>query len=258
MPNECPDCKNPELKDVGAGTEKIEDIIADEFPSARIARMDLDTTHTRNAYERIISDFSAGKTNLLIGTQMVTKGLDFDNVRIVGILNADTMLNQPDFRAYEHSFAMMTQVAGRAGRKNKQGQVILQTSLPQLPVIKHIVNNDFEAFFSSLMKERKAFHYPPFTRLIYLFLKHKDENVVNSAAIEYAARLRQVFKDRVLGPDKPSIGRVKMLHIRKIVLKLEPSLSIQKTRQCIHETMNALLSDPYKKSVLIYFDVDPL
>jgi len=258
MPNECPDCKNPELKDVGAGTEKIEDIIADEFPSARIARMDLDTTHTRNAYERIISDFSAGKTNLLIGTQMVTKGLDFDNVRVVGILNADTMLNQPDFRAYEHSFSMMTQVAGRAGRKNKQGQVILQTSLPQLPVIKHIVNNDFDAFFSSLMKEREAFHYPPFTRLIYILLKHKDENIVNSAAIEYASRLRQVFKDRVLGPDKPSIGRVKMLHIRKIVLKLEPSLSIQKTRQCIHEITNALLSDPYKKSVLISFDVDPL
>ena len=268
MPNECPDCKNPELKDVGAGTEKVEDIIADEFPSARIARMDLDTTHTRNAYERIISDFSAGKTNLLIGTQMVTKGLDFDNVRVVGILNADTMLNQPDFRAYEHSFSMMTQVAGRAGRKNKRGQVILQTSLPQLPVIKHIVNNDFEAFFSSLMKEREAFHYPPFTRLafhyppftrlIYIFLKHKDENVVNSAAIEYASRLRQVFKERVLGPDKPSIGRVKMLHIRKIVLKLEPSLSIPKTRQCIRETTNALLSDPYKKSVLISFDVDPL
>lgn len=258
MPNECPDCGNHELKDIGAGTEKVEDIIADEFPYARIARMDLDTTRTKNAYERIISDFSAGKTNLLIGTQMVTKGLDFDNVSVVGILNADTMLNQPDFRAYEHSFNMMTQVAGRAGRKNHRGQVILQTSLPQLPVIRQIVNNDFEGFFSMLMKERQAFSYPPFTRLIYIFLKHRDENTVSSAATEYVSRLRVIFKNRVLGPDKPSISRINMLHIRKIILKLEPSMSIQKTRQCIREVTNALLSDPYKKSVIISFDVDPL
>ena len=258
MPNECPDCGNHELKDIGAGTEKVEDIIAEEFPYARIARMDLDTTRTKNAYERIISDFSAGKTNLLIGTQMVTKGLDFDNVSVVGILNADTMLNQPDFRAYEHSFNMMTQVAGRAGRKNHRGQVILQTSLPQLPVIQQIVNNDFEGFFSMLMKERQAFFYPPFTRLIYIFLKHRDENTVSSAATEYVSRLRVIFKNRVLGPDKPSISRINMLHIRKIILKLEPSMSIQKTRQCIREVTNALLSDPYKKSVIISFDVDPL
>ena len=258
MPNECPDCGNHELKDIGAGTEKVEDIIAEEFPYARIARMDLDTTRTKNAYERIISDFSAGKTNLLIGTQMVTKGLDFDNVSVVGILNADTMLNQPDFRAYEHSFNMMTQVAGRAGRKNRRGQVILQTSLPQLPVIRQIVNNDFEGFFSMLMKERQAFSYPPFTRLIYIFLKHRDENTVSSAATEYVSRLRTIFKNRVLGPDKPSISRINMLHIRKIILKLEPSMSIQKTRQCIREVTNALLSDPYKKSVIISFDVDPL
>lgn len=258
MPNECPDCGNHELKDIGAGTEKVEDIIADEFPYARIARMDLDTTRTKNAYERIITDFSAGKTNLLIGTQMVTKGLDFDNVSVVGILNADTMLNQPDFRAYEHSFNMMTQVAGRAGRKNHRGQVILQTSLPQLPVIRQIVNNDFEGFFSMLMKERQTFSYPPFTRLIYIYLKHRDENTVSSAATEYVSRLRVIFKNRVLGPDKPSVSRINMLHIRKIILKLEPSMSIQKTRQCIREVTNALLSDPYKKSVLISFDVDPL
>ena len=258
MPNECPDCGNRELKDIGAGTEKVEDIIAEEFPYARIARMDLDTTRTKNAYERIITDFSAGKTNLLIGTQMVTKGLDFDNVSVVGILNADTMLNQPDFRAYEHSFNMMTQVSGRAGRKNHRGQVILQTSLPQLPVIRQIVNNDFEGFFSMLMKERQTFSYPPFTRLIYIYLKHRDENTVSSAATEYVSRLRVIFKNRVLGPDKPSVSRINMLHIRKIILKLEPSMSIQKTRQCIREVTNALLSDPYKKSVLISFDVDPL
>ena len=258
MPNECPDCGNRELKDIGAGTEKVEDIIAEEFPYARIARMDLDTTRTKNAYERIITDFSAGKTNLLIGTQMVTKGLDFDNVSVVGILNADTMLNQPDFRAYEHSFNMMTQVSGRAGRKNHRGQVILQTSLPQLPVIRQIVNNDFEGFFSMLMKERQTFSYPPFTRLIHIYLKHRDENTVSSAATEYVSRLRVIFKNRVLGPDKPSVSRINMLHIRKIILKLEPSMSIQKTRQCIREVTNALLSDPYKKSVLISFDVDPL
>lgn len=258
MPNECPDCKNPDLRDRGAGTEKVEDIIAQEFPSARIARMDLDTTRTRNAYERIIAEFSAGKTNLLIGTQMVTKGLDFDNVSVVGILSADTMLNQPDFRAYEHAFQMMTQVAGRAGRKGRRGQVILQTAHPGLPVIKQIVRNDYEGFFRTLMQERQAFHYPPFTRLIYIYLKHKDDNTVNTAAIELGSRLRQSFADRVLGPDKPAVARIKALCIRKIMLKLEPQLSIAQTRQCIRQATDALLGDPRYKSLMVSYDVDPM
>ncbi|MBQ0075218.1 MAG: primosomal protein N' [Prevotella sp.] len=258
MPAACPDCKNTDLRDRGAGTEKIEDIIAETFPSARIARMDLDTTHTRNAYERIIAEFSAGKTNLLIGTQMVTKGLDFDNVSVVGILSADTMLNQPDFRAYEHAFMMMTQVAGRAGRKGRRGTVILQTTHPGLPVVKQIVSNDYKGFFRSLMEERQMFHYPPFTRLIDIYLKHKDDNTVNTAAIELGGRLRPFFGERLLGPDKPSVARVKALCIRKIVLKIEPQLSITQVRQSIRQAVAGLMQDQRYKSLMISFDVDPL
>ena len=258
MPKTCPDCGNSELRDRGAGTEKVEDIFRDAFPGARIARMDLDTTRTRNAYERIIAEFSSGKTNLLIGTQMVTKGLDFDNVSVVGILSADTMLNQPDFRAYEHAFTMMTQVAGRAGRKGRRGQVFLQTARPDLPVIRHIANGNFETFFHSLMKERKTFHYPPFTRLIYIYLKHRDENVVNTAAIELGSRLRQSLAERVLGPDKPAVPRIKSLHIRKMMLKLETSLSISATRTFIVQAVTAMLHDKRYRSLLVYYDVDPV
>ena len=257
MPKTCPECGNVDLYNRGAGTEKVEDIITATFPKARVARMDLDTTRTRNAYERIIAEFSSGKTNLLIGTQMVTKGLDFDNVSVVGILSADTMLNQPDFRAYEHEFMMMTQVAGRAGRKGRRGQVILQTSRPDLPVIKHIVAGDYKAFFSSLIRERKLFRYPPFTRLIYIYLKHKDEHTVDTAAIELGSRLRQSFADRVLGPDKPAVARVKSLHIRKLMLKLENNLSITSTRTAIKQAVATMMQDARYKSLLVYYDVDP-
>ena len=258
MPKTCPECGNVDLYNRGAGTEKVEDIITATFPKARVARMDLDTTCTRNAYERIIAEFSSGKTNLLIGTQMVTKGLDFDNVSVVGILSADTMLNQPDFRAYEHALMMMTQVAGRAGRKGRRGQVILQTSRPDLPVIKHIVAGDYKAFFTSLIRERKLFRYPPFTRLIYIYLKHKDEHTVDTAAIELGSRLRQSFADRVLGPDKPAVARVKSLHIRKLMLKLENNLSITSTRTAIKQAAATMMQDARYKSLLVYYDVDPV
>lgn len=268
MPRACPDCKNPDLRDRGAGTEKVEEMLTDELSTMpelpngnndlRIARMDLDTTHTRNAYERIIAEFASGKTNLLIGTQMVTKGLDFDNVSVVGILSADTMLNQPDFRAYEHAFTMMTQVAGRAGRKGRRGKVILQTTHPALPVIQQIVNNDYSGFFHSLMEERKMFRYPPFTRLIDIYLKHKDDNLVNTAAIELGSRLRQFFGDRVLGPDKPAVARVKTLCIRKIVIKLELKLNIAQTRECIRHATSAMLQDQRYKNIMVSYDVDPL
>ena len=257
MPEECPDCGNRDLRDRGAGTEKVEDAIADEFPQARIARMDLDTTHTRNAYERIIAEFASGKTNLLIGTQMVTKGLDFDRVSVVGILSADTMLNQPDFRAYEHAFTMMTQVAGRAGRKGRQGQVILQTNNPGLPVITQVVHNDYQNFYRSITAERQEFNYPPFSRLIYIYLRHKDERVVDTAAIELGSRLRQVFGTSVLGPDKPGIARIKNVFIRKIMLKLALNLSISGTRQAIRTATAAMMQDPRYKSLIVHYDVDP-
>lgn len=258
VPTVCPCCGSTELKGRGYGTEKIEDQVMEIFPEARVARMDLDTTRTRSAYERIISDFSAGRTNLLIGTQMVSKGLDFDKVSVVGILNADSMLNYPDFRAYEHAYMMMAQVSGRAGRKGKQGLVLLQTKSPQLPVINQVVHNDYVGFYKDLLEERKSFRYPPFYHLIYIYMKHRYDQTVNTAAIEMGSLLRQWFGDRVLGPDKPSIAKVKQLNIRKIVLKLENGIDMKRVREYLNLAQDKLLKDTRYNSLQIYFDVDPL
>ena len=258
VPTECPACGSKDLQGKGYGTEKIEDQIRDIFPMARIARMDLDTTRTRQAYERLISDFSTGRTNLLIGTQMVTKGLDFDKVSVVGILNADSMLNIPDFRAYEHAFMMMAQVSGRAGRKGQRGLVILQTKQPDLPLIDYVVRNDYQAFFRSLLAERQAFHYPPYYRIIYIFLKHQKDPIVDTAGLELGARLRQWFGVRVLGPDKPAVARVKTLSIRKLVLKLERGIDMQKVREYLRLAQQQMLQDKRYASLQLYYDVDPL
>ncbi len=258
VPTVCPCCGSTELKGRGYGTEKIEDQVMEIFPEARVARMDLDTTRTRSAYERIISDFSAGRTNLLIGTQMVSKGLDFDKVSVVGILNADSMLNYPDFRAYEHAYMMMAQVSGRAGRKGKQGLVLLQTKSPQLPVINQVVHNDYVGFYKDLLEERKSFRYPPFYHLIYIYMKHRYDQTVNTAAIEMGSLLRQWFGDRVLGPDKPSIAKVKQLNIRKIVLKLENGIDMKRVREYLNLAQEKLLKETRYNSLQIYFDVDPL
>ena len=257
VPEACPNCGNPHLSDRGYGTEKIEDMVRAEFPDATVARMDLDTTRTRGAYERLIGEFGAGKANVLIGTQMISKGLDFDNVAVVGILDADTMLNYPDFRAYEHAFMMMSQVAGRAGRRGKRGLVILQTKSPDLPVIGQVVRNDYEAFYDSLLEERSLFRYPPFSHVVYVYLKHKNEGVVEMAAQEMGGNLRQMLGDRVLGPDKPSVARVKAVFIRKIVLKLEIGIDLRKTRQALYDARDGIVAQPCYKSVQIYFDVDP-
>ncbi len=257
VPESCPNCDNPHLSDRGFGTEKIEDLVRAEFPEASVARMDLDTTRTRGAYERLIDEFGTGKTNVLIGTQMISKGLDFDKVAVVGILDADTMLNYPDFRAYENAFMMMSQVAGRAGRKGKRGLVILQTKTPDLPVIAQVVRNDYKAFYDNLLEERSLFNYPPFSRLVYVYLKHKNEGVVEMAAQETGGKLRQLFGDRVLGPDKPSVARLKAVFIRKIVLKLETGIDLRKMRQALYATRESIVSQLCYKSVQIYFDVDP-
>ena len=257
VPAQCPACGSKELQGRGYGTEKIEDQIRDIFPNARVARMDLDTTRTRNAYERLITDFSAGRTNLLIGTQMISKGLDFDRVSVVGILNADGMLNQPDFRAYEHAFMMMAQVSGRAGRKGRRGLVILQTKSPEVPVIQQVVRNDYDAFYQDMTEERMAFHYPPYYRLIYVYLKHSKDDVVNTAGFEMGARLRQWFGNRVLGPDKPSVSRVKTLSIRKIVLKLEVGIDMPRVRQYLALAQQQMMQDKRYASLQVYYDVDP-
>ena len=258
VPTECPACGCHELRTKGYGTEKIEAEVQDIFPEARIARMDLDTTRSRSAYERIISDFASGRTNLLIGTQMISKGLDFDKVSVVGILNADSMLNYPDFRAYEHAFMMMAQVSGRAGRKGKRGLVVLQTKSPDLPIIQQVVRNDYAAHYQSLIAERQQFHYPPYYRLVYVYLKHKQDWVVDTAAAEMASRLRQWFGARLLGPDKPVVAKVKSLSIRKLVLKLELGINMGDVRKYLALAQQQMLQDKRYVSLQIYYDVDPL
>ena len=258
VPDVCPCCGSRDLRGRGYGTEKVEDKVMELFPDARVARMDLDTTRTRNAYEHLISDFSAHRTDILIGTQMVSKGLDFDKVSVVGILNADSMLNYPDFRAYEHAFTMMAQVAGRAGRKGKRGLVLLQTKSPELPVIGQVVRGDTEGFYSELMEERQLFRYPPFYHIINVYLRHKDEPTVTAAAEAMGTLLRRWFGDRVLGPDKPSVAKVKAMNIRKMVVKLENGLDRAKVRLYLNRGKDAVLQDSRYKSVTVYFDVDPL
>jgi primosomal protein N' (replication factor Y) len=258
IPTECPCCGSTDLRTRGFGTEKIEEQVREAFPEARIARMDLDTTRTRNAYERIITDFGAGRTNILIGTQMISKGLDFDHVSVVGIISADGMMNQPDFRAFEHSFMMMSQVSGRAGRKHRRGLVVLQTKQPQTPVIRHVVHNDYTSLYRDLVAERQLFHYPPFTHLIYVFLRHRQNAVVETAATEMGARLRQWFGARVLGPDKPSVAKVSGQNIRKLVLKLELGIDMPRVRQYLLMAQQQMTADKRYSSLQIYYDVDPL
>ena len=257
VPRSCPACGSVELVNRGFGTEKIEDNIREIFPDAKVARMDLDTTRSRSAYERIIADFEAGKTHILIGTQMVSKGLDFDHVSVVGILNADNMLNYPDFRAHERAFQLMAQVAGRAGRRDKRGLVILQTKSPDLPVIHQVVTNDYKQMYEDQTAERQLFHYPPFCRFIYVYLKHRKEDVVTQAADTLAAWLRTAFGDKVLGPDKPPVGRIQMLFIKKIVIKLDLNMSGTKVRDYLLSVQRQLIEDERFRSLVVYYDVDP-
>lgn len=258
IPAVCPACGGTDLRGRGYGTEKVEEYVGQLFPEARVARMDLDTTRTRNAYGRIIDDFSSGRTNLLIGTQMVSKGLDFDRVSVVGILNADAMLNYPDFRAYEHAFMMMAQVSGRAGRKGQRGKVFLQTKNKELPIIRLVEENNYQGFYEALLEERRLFSYPPFHRLVYVFLRHRHDDVVETAGIEMGSRLRQGLGERILGPDKPSIARVKNLHIRKIVIKLENGIDQKAVRHYLRTVQQQLLQDKRYAALQVYYDVDPL
>ena len=257
VPRSCPACGGVELMNRGFGTERIEDDIKLIFPEARVARMDLDTTRTRSAYERIIADFEQGKTDILIGTQMVSKGLDFQHVSVVGILNADTMLNYPDFRSYERAFQLMAQVAGRAGRKNKRGLVILQTKSPELPVIQQVMRNDYEQLYYDQLAERQMFRYPPYYRLIYVYLKHRKESVLDMAADAMAAMLRSGLGNRVLGPDKPPIARIQTLYIKKMIVKVEQNASMAKVRDYLLAVQRSVIEDERFRSLIVYYDVDP-
>ena len=257
VPHSCPACGGVELMNRGFGTERIEDDIQLIFPEARVARMDLDTTRTRSAYEKIIADFEQGKTDILVGTQMVSKGLDFQNVSVVGILNADSMLNYPDFRSYERAFQLMAQVAGRAGRKNKQGLVILQTKSSELPVIHQVMRNDYEQLYYDQLAERQMFRYPPYYRLIYVYLKHRKESVLDMAADAMATMLRSGLGDRVLGPDKPSVARIQTLYIKKMIVKVEQTASMTKVRDYLMAVQRSIVEDERFRSLIVYYDVDP-
>ncbi|MCR5534774.1 MAG: primosomal protein N' [Bacteroidaceae bacterium] len=256
IPQKCPNCGEQNLMGRGYGTERIEDCLQDIFPEARIARMDLDTTRSRQRYEQIIYDFQHYKTDILVGTQMVTKGLDFDRVSVVGILNASTMLSQPDFRSYEHAFQMMEQVAGRAGRKKEQGYVVLQTMDVEESAIKQVVDHNYTAMYKEQMEERSLFNYPPNCRLIYVYMKHRDERVLEALSRDYANLLKQIFGQRILGPDTPPIAKVQMMYIRKIIVKIELSASIAEARKRLREIQQYITGLSQYKSALIYYDVD--
>lgn len=257
-PKMCPNCEESNFINLGYGTEKIEDDLLKIFPQARTARMDLDTTRTRTAYEGIISDFQQGKTDILIGTQMVSKGLDFDNVAVVGILNADILLNYPDFRAAERAFQLMAQVAGRAGRKNELGKVYIQTRQPDNPIIPFIVRNDYIGFYDSQLKERHLFHYPPFYRLVYVYMKHRDCRLLEEFSELAGDCMRQLFDHRVLGPDLPPVARVQQQYIRKIVLKIENNISQYRVNETLMALQHSLLDDKRYRGITMFYDIDPL
>lgn len=257
LPPVCPACNSPEIRAMGFGTEKVEEEIKAVFPDIKTGRMDLDTAKTRVAYERIIDDFDKGNTQVLIGTQMLSKGLDFGNVGVVGILNADTLMNFPDFRAHEKAFQLMVQVSGRAGRRQKQGVVVLQTSNPEHPLIRMVQQFDFTSMANLQLNERAQFRYPPYFRLIEIILRGKDERMLHELSLIYAEKLRSSFNERVYGPVTPLITRVQNFHIRKIILKIETSANVQQVREIldfIYKDMQRYL--PFKQ-LLVHYDVDP-
>ena len=257
IPDKCPECHGVNIKMKGFGTEKVEEELGLIFPKARIARMDLDTTRTKHSLQQIIGDFEARKIDILVGTQMVTKGLDFDNVSLVCILNADNMLSYPDFRAFERSYQLMAQVSGRSGRKYKQGKVIIQTYNPNHPVILDVVKNDYLAMFKQQLAERQKYSYPPYTRLVLLKLKHKDPDLLNKAADELAKALRKVFGKRILGPEFPMVSRIMNYYIKHIMFKIERGVSSAAMKAKLVEEVEKFQQEPAFRPVKVLMDVDP-
>jgi primosomal protein N' (replication factor Y) len=253
----CSCCGSNRLKMIGFGTEKVEDELSLIFPKHTIKRLDLDTTRSKNAYETILNDFENRNIDILIGTQMVSKGLDFDNVSLVGVLDADMLLNRPDFRAFERSFQLMSQVAGRSGRKGKRGQVIIQTGDPDHWVIQKVIAHDYVGFYESEILERKNFFYPPFYKIIEFTLKHKEEHLLDKASMEFAQSLREVFKERVIGPEFPIVRRVQNLYLKSIKLKVERDASDKKVKERLQMLIDAFYSVPLNKSIRMVVDVDP-
>lgn len=260
LPSICPACEQPTVEVVGYGTERIEEEVTEIFPDTPVARMDLDTTRNKDGYQNIINDFSQGKAKILIGTQMVTKGLDFEGVSMVGIVNADAMLNQPDFHSSERTFNMIEQVAGRAGRRRTKGHVIIQTRQPNEKIYKYALDHDYEGFFNYEIAQRQRYNYPPFTRIIDIYIKHRDANAVNDVAVIYGRHLRELFGNRVFGPEEPSIGRIQSLYIRKIMLKIEINASMKKVKEILRNLFERLHDARIQamRGAVIYYDVDPM
>jgi len=256
--HECGSCGSQEVRMKGFGTEKLEEDLGLMLPDARIKRMDLDTTRAKNAYEKIFEDFADQRIDILVGTQMVTKGLDFENVSVVGVLNADNMINFPDFRAFERSFQMLVQVSGRAGRKKKQGKVIIQSFNPHHSVIRYVIDSDYQKMYDSQILERRNYKYPPFYRLIKFTLKHKDYKVLNDAASDFTHLLRQKFGQRILGPEYPMVAKMRNLFLKETLLKLEKGLSAKDIRTEISKVLHAFKSSSQYKSIQVVIDVDPM
>lgn len=259
LPVTCPQCKEPAMEIHGYGTERMEDDIESLFEGAGILRMDLDTTRNKDGYENIINDFSCGKASILIGTQMVTKGLDFDRVSVVTVVNADAMINQPDFRSAERAFNMLMQVSGRAGRRGKRGIVAVQTAQPSHPVIGYLRAHDYAGFYDDELAQRRKFNYPPFTRIIHIYIKHRDPRLLDELAAVHARRLRELFGNRVFGPEEPAVGRVQTLYIRKIMLKVELNASMSKVKEILRSAIEEMHAArlPGIKGAIVYYDVDP-
>lgn len=258
LPNVCPACKEPGVEVVGYGTERVEDEVTAAFPDAKISRLDLDTTRNKDGYENIIEDFSKRRSQILVGTQMVTKGLDFDGVSLVGVINADSIINFPDFRSNERAFNMLEQVAGRSGRRNTRGIVAVQTTQPSNPILTHLANHDYYGFYEMEIEERQRYNYPPFTRLIYIYLKHRDNDTLTELSVIYSNKLRGLFGTRVFGPEEPMIARIQSLYIRKIMLKIEINASMTKVKNILRNLFETMHEDPRMKGLIIYYDVDPM
>ena len=258
LPAVCPACGQNSIDIYGYGTERIAEEMHEAFSDYRVARMDLDTTRNKEAFQEIIEEFSKKETDILVGTQMVSKGLDFERVKVVGVLNADTLLNFPDFRSAERAFNMLEQVAGRAGRRAEKGKVIIQTTAPESEVLGFVKRHDYKGFYEAEIADRQRYRYPPFTRVVNIYLKHKDAATVDSLAVSYTIALRRTFGQRVLGPEKPYVSRVSTWYLQSVMLKVESEASMTKVKALLREIYIGMASDPRMKQAMLYYDVDPV
>ncbi len=258
LPNVCPACRENTIDKYGYGTERIAEEIQEEFPGKKVSRMDLDTTRNKLAYQELIEEFADHRTDILVGTQMISKGLDFEKVKVVGVLNADTLLNFPDFRSTERAFNMLEQVAGRAGRRQEPGKVLIQTTKTEEPVLEHVKNHDYKSYYEEELTNRQRYGYPPFTKIINVFVRNKDAATCDAAAVMLTMALRQVLGNRVLGPEKPFVSRVNTWYLQQIMLKVESQASMKKVKTLLRQVYENLAPAPQIKSSLIHYDVDPV